>query len=241
MAYSTPKASQQLAARIAGFTLLLLIFSGLLSNFAFNAPLLVEGDAAATLHNLVAHEHTLRLSLATGIVMFNCDIILAVALFVLLKPVNEGLALLGILWRVANAFVLGAVDVYGFFIVGLPESSAWQAALSPTQMQVLIKSLHSFEHYGSYIGLMFFCLGAGVHSFLLFKSRYIPRVLSGLYLFACVEMLVCFFVVLLFPRQMPSIGFVWLIPDLVAEISVAAWLAFKGAAISSPTREANAA
>jgi hypothetical protein len=40
---------------------------------------------------------------------------------------------------------------------------------------------------------------------------------------------------------MPSIGFVWLIPDLVAEISVAAWLAFKGAAISSPTREANAA
>jgi hypothetical protein len=173
--------------------------------------------------------------------MFNCDIILAVALYVLLKPVNEGLALLGTFWRVANAFVLGAVDVYGFFIVSLPESSAWQAALSPTQLQVLIKTLHSFEHSGSYIGLMFFCLGAGVHSFLLFQSRYIPRVLSGLYLFTCAEMLVCFFVVLLFPRQMPSIGFVWLIPDLIAEISVAAWLAFKGAAISSPARETNTA
>jgi hypothetical protein len=157
--YSTPTASQQLAARIAGFTLLLLIFSGLLSNFAFNAPLLVESDAAATLHNL----------------------------------------------------------------------------------QVLIKTLHSFEHSGSYIGLMFFCLGAGVHSFLLFQSRYIPRVLSGLYLFACAEMLVCFFVVLMFPRQMPSIGFVWLIPDLIAEISVATWLAFRGAAISSPARETNTA
>jgi len=35
--------------------------------------------------------------------MLNCDVILALALFALLKPVNEILALLGAFWRIGNA------------------------------------------------------------------------------------------------------------------------------------------
>jgi Domain of unknown function (DUF4386) len=39
--------------------------------------------------------------------MLNSDVLLAVALYALLSPVNKILALLGAFWRVANAIVLG--------------------------------------------------------------------------------------------------------------------------------------
>jgi hypothetical protein len=234
MAARTPEASQRLAARIAGFTLLLLIVSGLLSNFVFNPPVFVAGDSAATLRNILAHQRTLRFSAATEIVMFNCDIVLAVALYALLKPVNAGLALMGTFWRSANAIVLGATVIGTFAIAELSGTPAYLAAFSPGQMQGVVKLLLDLQQYASMIGLIFFCLGAGVHSYLLFRSRYIPRILSGLYLFACAELLVCAFIVLTFPNFMPDIGIPWLVPDLIAEISVALWLAFRGASIPAP-------
>jgi len=231
MASHSPKDSQRLAARIAGFTLLLLICSGLLSNFIFNPPLLVEGKPAATLQNIVSHERTFRYGIATGIVMFNCDIVLAVALYALLKRVNGPLALLGAIWRSANAIVLGSTVGLSLLILNLPKFPAYLAAFSLPQIQGLIKLLSELRSHGSSIGLIFFCLGAGVHSWLLFKSRYIPRILSGFYLFCCAEMLIFCFLFLIFPALSSIIGWWFVFPDFFAELFTALWLAFKGANI----------
>jgi hypothetical protein len=57
--------------------------------------------------NIVAHELQFRVGPAFEIVMFNCDVVLAVALYVLLEPINPALALLGAFWRLGNAIVLG--------------------------------------------------------------------------------------------------------------------------------------
>jgi hypothetical protein len=80
----------------------------------------------------------------------------------------------------------------------------------------------------SLMGLMFFCCGAGVHSWLLWRSGYIPRVISGLYLFASVEMLVFCFVFLVFPTSRAVLDPGFLVPDFFAELAAALWLAFKG-------------
>jgi hypothetical protein len=39
--------------------------------------------------------------------MLNCYVVMAVAPYILLKPVNVALALLGAFWRLGNAIVLG--------------------------------------------------------------------------------------------------------------------------------------
>jgi len=231
MSSHSPEDSQRLAARIAGFTLLLLICSGLLSNFIFNPPLLIESNPAATLQNIVSHERTFRYGIAAEIVMFNCDIVLAIALYALLKRVNDPLALLGTIWRSANAIVLGGTVGLSLLILNLPRSSAYVAAFPPPQIQALIKLLSELRSHGSFIGLSFFCLGAGVHSWLLFKSRYIPRILSGFYLFCCAEMLIFCFLFLIFPTFSKVIGWWYVFPDFFAELFTALWLAFKGAKI----------
>jgi hypothetical protein len=73
----TTEATQALAARIAGFTLLLLMVSGFTGMFAFGGNHIVDGDAAATAHNILVHEQGFRGSLAYEIVMLNCDVVLA--------------------------------------------------------------------------------------------------------------------------------------------------------------------
>jgi Domain of unknown function (DUF4386) len=231
MASHSPEDSQRLAARIAGFTLLLLIASGLLSNFTFSPHLVIEGNPAATIQNILAHERVFRFGIATGIVMFNCDIVLAVALYALLRRINGPLALLGTIWRSANAIVLGSTIGAKLLILDLPKSSVYLAAWSAAQMQAVIKMLSGFQSHSSSIALIFFCLGAGVHSWLLYKSRYIPRILSGFYLFCCVQMLIFCFIFLIVPTLSAAVGWRYVFPDFFAELFTAFWLAFKGANI----------
>jgi hypothetical protein len=63
----------------------------------------------------------------------------------------------------------------------------------------------------------------------LYKSRYIPRIISGLYLFSCIEMLVCCFVFIIFPSTRGALDPAFIVPDALAELSAALWLALKGA------------
>jgi hypothetical protein len=108
MAEGSTVSTQRVAARIAGVTLLLLMASGFTGMFAFGGNQVVDGNAVATARNLAAHGRAFRASLVCEIVMFNCDVVLALALYALLKPVNGTLALLGSFWRIANAVLLGA-------------------------------------------------------------------------------------------------------------------------------------
>ena len=85
--HSTP-ATQSAAARIAGWTLLLLMVSGFTGMLAFGASPIIPGDAAATAQNMLTHERAYRGSLACGIVMLNCDVVLALALYALQQAIQ---------------------------------------------------------------------------------------------------------------------------------------------------------
>jgi hypothetical protein len=227
MVYRTAEDSQRIAARIAGFTLLFLMVSGLIGMFVHGGHI-VNGDAAATAQNILAHERGFRIGLVCEFVMLSCDVVLALALFALLKPVNSTLALLGSFWRVANAVVLAvgiAANLVSLDLLGDPH---FMALSSPDQLHAIAMMFFDLHHHLSLMGLMFFCLGAGVHSWLLYRSKYIPRIISGLYLFASVEMLLCSFAFLVFPKIRAVLDPGIVVPDFFAELSAALWLAFKG-------------
>ena len=106
--------------------------------------------------------------------------------------------------------------------------------LSAAQSHALALIFFDLQSRLSLMGLMFFCFGAGVHSWLLYKSNYIPRVISGLYLFASVEMLLCCFAFITFPNTRAILDPAFLVPDLFAELSAALWLAVKGVTLPTP-------
>jgi hypothetical protein len=235
MAERTPEATQQIAARIAGYTLLLLMASGFVGMFAFGGDPIVAGDAAATAHNILSHERAFRGSLVCEIIMLNCDVVLALALYALLRPVNGILALLGSFWRIANAVLLGVGVAASLVALDLFNNPHFMSLLSVVQSHALALIFFDLHDRLSLFGLLFFCFGAGVHSWLLYESRYIPRILSGLYLFASIEMLLCCFAFILFPHSRSVLDPVFLIPDVPAELLTALWLAIKGVNLSAQT------
>jgi hypothetical protein len=233
MATSSTLATQNAAARIAGWTLLLLMVSGFAGMFAFGTSPIVSGDAAGTARNIAAHERAYRGSLACGIVMLNCDIVLALCLYALLRPVNSTLALLGSFWRTANAIVLGVGVSASLVALDLFSNPKYMSLLEGGQSHSLALILFDLNSRLSMMGLMFFCFGAGIHSWLLYQSKYIPRIISGLYLFSCIEMLVCFFLFIILPNTRAVLDPAFVVPDAIAEFSAAVWLAFKGVKLTS--------
>ena len=75
---------------------------------------LVCGDAAETSRNIVAHERLFRLGIASNLFVFALDVALIAALYVTLRPVHRGLALLAVLWRMIETVMLVGITLNDF-------------------------------------------------------------------------------------------------------------------------------
>jgi hypothetical protein len=205
--------SQDRWARIAGFALLAIIVVGL----AGQAIQAMDGSES-NIHAIFSHESRYRVGLACEFTMLNFDVLLAVALYGLLAPINSPLALLGTLWRCANAFVLG---------VGIV------AAMTALDMHGSISSAFFDMHdAASPIALFFWSMGAAVHAWLLSASRIIPRVLSGSYFVVAVVIFSGCLAIFLSPSVQAQIDPWFVLPDLPVELAVGYWLAFRGGSFS---------
>ena len=99
---STIDESQRKAARVAGFTYLFTFAIVVFSNFAIHDRLNVAGNATATAQKILAHETLFRIGIACDLVYCIGVVILLTALYVILEPVNRGLALLAALWKLVK-------------------------------------------------------------------------------------------------------------------------------------------
>ena len=83
--------SPRKAALVAGLGYLIVFILGILSSFIALENLIVRGDAAATANNILASELLFRIGIASGVVLLVADAVIAWALYIFLKPVNESL------------------------------------------------------------------------------------------------------------------------------------------------------
>src|SRR6202789_846031 len=98
MAIYTVDESQSKAARVAGFAYLITLATVVYANFGIHDRLIVENNAE-TARNILAHERLFRIGIAGDLIYCAGVIVLVTALYVILKPVDRGLALLAAFWR----------------------------------------------------------------------------------------------------------------------------------------------
>ena len=87
------EASPRSSARITGVVYLLYFLTAVSAEF-FLSGLVVSGDAAATANNIVAHQLSFRLGLATGLIAIACYIAVTALFYDLFRPVSRSLSLL---------------------------------------------------------------------------------------------------------------------------------------------------
>jgi len=229
--------SQRTAAKVAGWSGLLTFAIVVFGNFVLLNPLTVPGNAAATAQNIVAHETQFRLTVVCFLTYSLGVVVLLSALYVTLKPLNPGLALVGALSRLVFAFLWLLSTLNMLSALRLLGNANYLQVLEPDWLQALAK-LHlgaNFDDY--YVGLPFFGLAATICAWLWFKSNYIPRGLALYGVISSAWCVFCAFVYLSFPHFNKIVNDWWFdFPMAVFELVLSFWLLFKGLKPVEPTQ-----
>ena len=220
---------QRTVAKIAGVTGLLAVAIVVFGNYVLLGPLIVPRDAAETARNIMAHQTQVRGALICFLLYSANVVVLLTALYVILKPVDWILALIGalfrlvfaMLWLLATLNLLGALRLLG--------TSPYLGVFQPDNVQALarLQIAANFDDY--YVGLPFFGLAATICAYLWFRSGYIPKGLAVFGVISSAWCVICAFVFLVFPNFNKVVNdYIFDTPMAVFELVLSVWLLVKG-------------
>ena len=165
------------AALVAGCTYLL---NPVTFAEAYVMPRLLSANPAETVKNLTAHPHLFSAGVLSYTVSAVGDVVMAWALYALLRPINRPLAMLGSwLQLVYAAQWLAAISNLGLIyrFVAVPDYSRHtSAAKLPSQIAELLGAYRS----GWGLSLILFGLHLVVTGWLIARSSYLPQWLGWL-------------------------------------------------------------
>jgi len=216
------------AAQIAGFSYLLTTAIVVFSEFAINGRLNVQNNAVETARNILAHESLFRLAIVCQLMYCVGTIVLLSALYVILKPVDHFLALIGAFWRLIYALSWAFIALNFFTALRLLSGADYLHVFEADRLQALAKIfLSGFDAY--YVGLLFWSLGSTICAWLWFKSSYVPRVLSVFGVVSSAWCIACTLIFLIFPNFSNVVNAWWFdSPMAIFELALSFWLLFKG-------------
>jgi hypothetical protein len=227
--------SQRTAAKVAGIAGLLAFVLVVFGNYVLLEPLVIPRNAADTARNILAHQTQFRVALTCFIAYGIGSVVLLSALYVILAPVNRGLALTGALFRLVFAILWLIAPLNSLAALRLLGDATYLKVFEPDRLQALarVQLAGSFDDY--YVGLPFFGLAATVCAYLWLKSNYIPRGLSTFGVIASAWCVLCAFIFLIFPHFNKIVNdYIFDSPMALFELIVSFWLLFKGLRSAEP-------
>ncbi len=221
--------AQRTAAKVAGISGLFAAVIVVFANYALLNPLIVPGNAPETARNIVAHETQFRIIVVCFLAYSATVFVLLAALYVIFKPINQGLALIGALFRFVFALLWLLTTLNLLSVLRVVHGATYLEVFEPDRLQALGR-LHlaaNFDDY--YVGLPFFGLAATVCAWLWLKSNYIPKGLALLGVISSAWCVICAFAFLIFPNFGKTVNAYWFdSPMAIFEMIVSFWLLFKG-------------
>jgi hypothetical protein len=218
-------------ARIAGlfyFTYIIAsVIADLFGHFVF-------ADAQATVNNIIAHESLFRMGVLISLFSQVFFLLAAWALYVLLKPVNKNLALLFLLLNLGG-FTISVYSHLNLFSSLMFLSGAdYLKVFQPNQLQAQAMLFINLYKNGSTIAQIPYGVWLLPLGYLVFKSRFIPKILgilliadfAGELIFVIQHFLLPGYGVISYPCS--AVGF-------IAEFGLTLWLLIKGVNEQNPT------
>ena len=113
MTSSSIAKSQVAYARFAGF-MFLLVNAAYMVGLAIISRFAVPGNIAETAHRILQSELLYRLGLASLLMGALGTVFLAMGLYVAVRPIDGNLAMLALVFRIAEATIFGVLSVLNF-------------------------------------------------------------------------------------------------------------------------------
>jgi len=229
----SPRGTINKTARMAGFFYLIYLVTTIPSDLCRDS-FIVLGDTAATAKNIMASEWLFRLSFVGDPISAVFFLLAAWALYVLLKPVNKGLALLFLLLNLGGVAVYSINLLNQFAAVLLLSGADYLNVFQSDQLQALaMLSLYIYKYGFSGIAQIFFGAWLFPLGYLVFKSGFLPRFLGVILMVHCVVWLMSALQFFLFPGfiEITFVGITYLSYPIgfISEFGLSLWLLIMGA------------
>ena len=211
-------------ARIAGFLYLISIPFAVFGVMYVPSTLVVPGDVATTINNIVASDSLIRLSIVSALVNQLIFMLLVLVLHKLLKPVNKNHAVLMVILYMVSVPITMLNELNQFAALFLSGGTDYITAFTADQSQALVTLFLDLHEHGITIAGIFWGLWLFPLGYLVFKSGYIPRILGVLLMIAGFGYLIDSFVIFLLPNYGVNIA----IFTFWGEVLFPLWLLIKG-------------
>jgi hypothetical protein len=216
-------------ARTAGVIYLICIVVEIFADVFVRSPLIVYEDAAATASHIVAHEWQFRIGFVGDLLAGLLFFLAAWALYVLLKPVNENLALLFLLLNLGGVAVRFVIDLNYAAALLLLSGADFLKTFQIDQLQALAMAFLSSQKNGYWISQIFFGAWLFPLGYLVFKSGFLPRILGIFLMVSCVTWTTTSLLYLLYVPGYNALTSVSFPIGFLAEFGLTMWLLVKGA------------
>lgn len=221
--------SNKTIARIAGLFYLIIVLTGIFSLMYVPSQLIVSDNPALTFQNIASNKSLYRLGIVSGLLCYTFFLFLPLALYRLLKQVNENYAILMVLLAVISVPMFFINVQNEFTVLSLVSDSNSFKGFSPDQIQSQV--LLYLNHYDNGMRLIHIFSGLWLFPFgyLVFKSNFLPKLLGVLLMLGCFGYLINFLGHTLFPNYSKlGVSTFISLPASLGEIGICLWLLFVG-------------
>ena len=224
---------QRKSALITGISLIIMAIAAGFSYGLVHSSLLVQGDASATLQNIVSQNNLFKAEIFGWLIVVIADIVVAWSIYIFLKPLNKNLSLLGAWFRLVYSSILGIAVMNLILVLVLTNNTTLFAT---DQLPALVTLfLEAFDSIWS-LGLIVFGGHLLIIGWITLQSNSIPKWISLLLLLAAISYIAVHFCKSFFPQfnEFNAIlESVLTLPMTVGELGFGLWLLFRGGRVLS--------
>ena len=214
--------------RVAGALYLLLSIPAVFALIYVPNKLIVSGNATATALNIAASESLFRIAIVTELISQALFIFVALALYDLLKGVNQRHAMMMVVLILVSIPIAFLNELNAVSALVLVRGADFLSVFEKPQrdaLAMLFLNLHSrgFDIAGVFWGLWLFPLGL-----LVYRSRFIPRFLGVWLILNGITYVVMSLTAILWPQYRNQV-FTYGQPAFFGEVAFMLWILIKGA------------
>ena len=184
MAAHRPGTSPLVRARVAGALYLVANLFAPFTLLYLPSRFIVRGDAAATANSIMASESLFRVGIVGNLFTFIANILLALALYQLLKVVNRNMASLMVILFLVGVPIAMLNELSQLAVLQLLSGADYLKAFAPDQLHAIVYLSLGVHDQGLLIAHVFFGLWLLPMGYLVFRSGFIHRIVGVLLVIA---------------------------------------------------------
>ncbi|MGE6229991.1 DUF4386 domain-containing protein [Paenibacillus chitinolyticus] len=222
---------QRTAALTAGIALIVMTLAAFFSYGFVHESFMAQGDASLTFQAVTSSRTLFKAEILGWIIILICDLVVAWAFYIFLKPVHKHLSLLGAWFRLAYTAVLGTALLNLIVVLLLSGRSGYLSFVNTGQLQAYVRMyLEAFGLIWS-MGLIIFGGHLLIVGILAFKSGRIPKIIGIFLLTASIGYMAVHLCNLFLPDYetlTKLLNVVFMVPMVAGELGFGVWLLARG-------------